>query len=589
MRSALSISCCFGLLALLGSGAAQAACFINGLAPTDTVPTTSSGGQTFTFVATTDCTTLRFSAQDRTVMKTPVRGMLLLPGVHRYSVTLTPSEWESLVGPFETTLDWRIVGTDATGGSINRQVRNEIDVDGDGWLRTNGDFGDCDSDPAQHPGATEVPANGIDENCDGAIDNVVLSDPDVTVTSMSASEYLGWRIASGDVDADGTADLVLASPDAISHGVIYVAHGPMVGDVDAGDLVAITPQRDMRFGESLAVGDVNGDGVDDILSGWVGDSNLFLGPIERRAGPPDVVYRGMPNSEAGQDVDIVPDLDGDTMPDIVIGNPEGPPDSNGRVYVLSGTTSGNVSVETSATHTFVGADHEYVGSDTFSIGDATGDGISDLAIGAPHANLATLVYLVEGGGPGGTYDLASTAFATVLPIEDNNDIGVAVAGGDLDGDGTNDVLVGDVQAYVGGSDVTGVVYGLLGPLSGSIHAVDAPSIWFGSDDAGLGDEIVVDDLDGDTQLDVLLGARAAHVGGAVYVQLGWTEGVTDVATLPTLVSPAVDAGYGQFGSAIATVPDWTGDDRPEIAVGMPAAFSDNRGEAYVFFSDSFFP
>jgi hypothetical protein len=76
--------------------------------------------------------------------------------------------------------------------------------------------------------------------------------------------------------------------------------------------------------------------------------------------------------------------------------------------------------------------------------------------------------------------------------------------------------------------------------------------------------------------------------GAVFLQLGAASGTIEARTLPTIVGRSSE----RLGSAIALVPDWTGDDGAEIALGGPtyqAAWHGEVGALYLFESNRFRP
>jgi len=126
-------------------------------------------GQEFLFTATTDCETLRFTVPGRALTKTPKAGPDVGSRDHTYKVVLTDSELRSAVRAVDTTFTWSVTGTTSSGVTSRVDTTNEIDLDGDGWTRSDGDIRECDASAAVHPGVTET-CDGIDQNCDGAAD-----------------------------------------------------------------------------------------------------------------------------------------------------------------------------------------------------------------------------------------------------------------------------------------------------------------------------------------------------------------------------------------------------------------------------------
>jgi hypothetical protein len=257
----------------------------------------------------------------------------------------------------------------------------------------------------------------------------------------------------------------------------------------------------------------------------------------------------------------------------------------GAVYVASGDSSGTVALDTSATHAFIGsAPNTALGLYNFGIGDATGDGIADLALTA--YGIST-VYLVEGGTPAGTYDVASTAWAALTGLA--SEFGQGLASGDYDGDGVRDIIIGD--RYAESADLSyppGQAYAFVGPLSGTTSAADADATWTGVEDFDrAGEDVAAADVDGDGSLDVLIGASWADSGaGAVYLQLGFASGSVSVSSLPTF-SPYVfdrpSVSWGNAGAHVNAIPDWDGDGGAEVAIS-----SGKGGAVVVYESDALF-
>ncbi len=397
------------------------------------------------------------------------------------------------------------------------------------------------------------------------VDNARFEDP---VAEIVGPSY--YPTAVGDLDADGIGDLALGFDQR--YGQVYVVYGPTHGSIDASDSTELLTTTADYIGTSVSIGDANGDGIDDLATARSlyergGRTYLLLGPVtaDRSVADADAFFDA-PGS--GIDLDIVSDFDGDGSGDVVVGAPNAERFA-GAVYVGSGGSSGTVALDTSAAYTFVGSDpNTGLGLRDFGIGDATGDGIADLALKA--AQFST-VYLVEGGTPAGTYDVASAAWAVLTGV--GSELGLGLASGDYDGDGALDIITGD--RYVDTADQSyygpGAAYAFLGPLSGTISAADAVATWTGVETFDyVGEDVAAADVDGDGSLDVLIGAPGADSSaGAVYLQLGFASGWVSVSSLPTF-SPYVwdrpSPSWGNAGAHVNTIPDWEGDGGAEVAI-----------------------
>ncbi len=537
-------------VSVFGARAANAACVINGVRPTGSLPTMAAG-QEFSFVATPDCETLFFRVPGTTFAKIP----RVLPDtggrLPAYKVVLSESEWDSLVDEGDTTFTWSIIGTTSTGVAARVTTTNEL-VDGPVTLTS--------------------------------------ADADVVVEAMPSpsSAQFASDIETADVDADGVSDLVVAAQLKDGCGAVYVAHGPVTASTTTAGMVVLSgTTTDADFGAAVDGGDENGDGVDDLLVGATGITDsaayLFLGPVtaNREDADADAVFEGGPYIRTGADVDVIPDFDGDGTPDVAIGAPHVsvPRDEGtrrGEVYIVSGPASGTIHLAANSDYTYQGRFFwDSLGYVTASAGDVNGDGIDDLAMGDADG----YVYLVDGGGTPGTYiaDAVASASVYVGPYG-----GTSLASVDYDADGSLDLLVG----APGADSYAGAVYGFLGPLSGSLQVRDAAVNWSGGWDWGLlGTDVATGDVDGDEEVDVLMGAQYAAGGltsqdGAAFLQLGLASGAVDVATLLSVRGEPFEG----LGSAIAMIPDWTGDDADEVAIATP--YADGwRGAVYVFFSE----
>jgi len=247
--------------------------------------------------------------------------------------------------------------------------------------------------------------------------------------------------------------------------------------------------------------------------------------------------------------------------------------------VLHGPVSGIVYVEDTAIWIDTQSDDNWVGWSIATPGDITGDGHDDLAIGDPG--------LVIGGGvqvfAGPIVADLNTADAAARLRGDPASTGAGraiAAGGDLDGDGHLDLLVGAEdgdRAYV-----------VSGPVSGDVELVDATAVFHGQTGADAGCALAgAGDLDGDGQADMLVGADRydgfANNIGAVYVLTGPLAGDLEGADAEALLLGEAD--NSKAGSAVSFAGDLDGDGRDEIVVGAPMHddISINDGAAYVLY------
>lgn len=284
----------------------------------------------------------------------------------------------------------------------------------------------------------------------------------------------------------------------------------------------------------------------------------------------------LPSGQFGFAVAALPDMNGDGRGDVVIGSRGAPspcPAFSGHAFILDGATG-------ELLRTFKSPNEEVgglFGIALAAIMDTNGDGVVDIAIGAPHEdpgaspNNAGRVYLFDGA----TGSLLRTYLS---PNEVSNGIfGDAVTViPDMNGDGKGDFMVGAQGEDIGASSSAGRAYIFSGADNTLIRTLATPNPQFigafGKSVAG------VPDTDGDGILDYLVGARGEG-GGRAYVFSG-----SDGSLLRTLSSPG---GGGKFGNAVAGLGDIDGDGLGDLAVGAPEEFADpgggiNGGRVYLF-------
>lgn len=312
----------------------------------------------------------------------------------------------------------------------------------------------------------------------------------------SPGDFAGWAVrGAGDVDGDGLADVVIGG----LHGPVYVVFGdPNPGDLALGSLglrgFAIHPEAAAdALGRGVdGAGDVNGDGRDDLIVGALdadyngsnaGRSYVVFGKAD--SGDVDLATLGSAGfvidgahatALCGWSVAGGGDINGDGLDDLVVGAPGYDPQnpSLGQIYAVFGKAdSGAVDLGALGGGGFaiVGAGGDgHLGMAVSGAGDISGDGLADIVVGASRADASGVdsgtVYVVFGKPDPSTIELDAID-ATVgfqLDGEAAGDLaGDAVGGaGDVDGDGTPDLVIGARRASPNGvqSGRTYVVFGV---------------------------------------------------------------------------------------------------------------------------------
>ena len=373
--------------------------------------------------------------------------------------------------------------------------------------------------------------------------DTALSEADARLLGVSNYHYAGMSVAgAGDVDGDGYDDLLIGAygtDDAgKGSGSAYLIFGPVSGDLDLDDSdgILIGESASANVGERVAAaGDVNGDGLADLLIGApgtdgddddIGAAYLLHGPVsgDLTVSDADAAITGWSADEHLGYGLSAGDLDGDGVEDLVLGA-SGYSHSAGIAYVFFGPVSGELSSDAADTWLVGQTSNDLSGHSLSVVGDTNGDGLYDVLIGGygddEGGTSSGSAWLVL--GPATTSLTLHTADAELTGSSRYDSAGHAVAGaGDLDGDGNADLLIG---AHGVGYGETGSAYVVLGPVSGS-HELSSIGAEIQGETfyEGLGWSVAgVGDMDNDGWSDVLLGAPSSSVtdteSGAAYLVL----------------------------------------------------------------------
>ncbi|MCB9791727.1 MAG: FG-GAP repeat protein [Alphaproteobacteria bacterium] len=451
--------------------------------------------------------------------------------------------------------------------------------------------------------AAETFGNDFDDDCDGEVDE--------WITSAWQAQGLWWDDATGaeagaalgvgDVDGDGWDDVLVGSNGSGDVQILLARDAQPEAPAwpEPGFVISGASQPG-----SVTGGDVDGDGLDDLLIGAVGDDGaasdagavmLVLGADLASAPLDDLTAWELRGDEAqerlGSTLDLG-DLDGDGYADAVVGEPlaDAPGRESGEVYLFTGLRSASGVVSGSDAQAVLqgGGRGGLFGASVAIISDLDGDGLSELAVGAPEIDDggtdAGGVAIWYGGGISSGYRTE----ADLLILGDTNSGFLGrepVSAADVDGDGLADLVVGS-EAW-GSVSLPGTLHLLLGAdLSGS--SVSVSQAWARIEDSeanaalGLyGSGPALADADGDGRAELMAGA-----GGAGRVMLWSADTLAaggDLSEADALILITAEDEGDRFGrSAIAADVDGDGDAELVTAASRSGVRADQGGGVYVF-------
>lgn len=361
----------------------------------------------------------------------------------------------------------------------------------------------------------------------------------------AATEQGGWgqAIATGDFNGDNFDDLAVGAPSrdagaVLGGGMVTVLYGSSTGLKGAGSTewsedtagVAGAAEDFERFGSALAAGDFNNDGRDDLAIGV--------------------------RENIGSDA------------------------NTGAVTVLKGSTTGIAATGSKQWHQDTvgvpgaGETGDNWGTEALATGDFDNDGHADLAVGAPSEDIGSVdsagaVTLIKGSSTGLTATGSTVWHSNVSGVigvaEEQDNFGSALAAGDFDTNGLDDLAIGVSGETVGESQFAGAVIVMQGSASTGLTATGSKEWHAGTIGVPgspgyrdyFGSALATGDFNGGGRDDLAIGVPGDNPGaahsGSIVVLRGSTSGLTTTSAMQLYQgfgAPGVSEISDEFGTAL---------------------------------------
>lgn len=472
------------------------------------------------------------------------------------------------------------------------------------------------------------------------------------VNGANPGDEIGWSVSNaGDINGDGITDIIIGAPEEGTGGSSYIIFGTTTGFSNI-NLSTLTTNQGFAIYSSTAyeqngysvskIGDINGDGYDDIIIGAYGAQDNTAGygigyvifgkasgfnAIDVDTMTTNQGFSIINSNNLGHSVSGAGDFNKDGYDDFIISAVSTKTGGNGlgTTYLLFGHSGSFSNIDLSKALTsnqgfMITGDpnYYYSGYSVSGAGDVNGDGYDDIVIGAPGSIYSNPVstgrsYVIFGGTNTLTISLANlnaNQGFSITGAKAGNRIGISIsAAGDVNGDGYDDVIIGAPYVQTSSySSQTGslsyanagtsyVVFGNTTKHLNNINLATTPqSSWFyissytaysysGYSVSGAGD------VNGDGYDDLVVGAPSSfgYIGiGTSYVIFG---GISyENINLNTLtssqgfyVTQSYTSNTGSCGYSVSLA-DMNNDGLADVIIGAPGMTnSHGAGQTFVIF------
>ena len=371
------------------------------------------------------------------------------------------------------------------------EILGASQLDKTGWAFTNGDvdgnglddliIASSGSSPFGRQGAGTLTILWGGAPHGSQVDLSIVSSGFSTIAGVGSHSGFMMSVDCGDVNADGYDDVLLGLPAdyplSLGDGRLFIIFGGAVfpdtldleSPATAVTSISAAPLSDGQLGFDIATGDINGDGIDDLIASApyvypAGEAYVFFGRTTWPStidmsdpGAVDVLVVGSNQLEITGERVASGDVDSDTFDDLLITSPgSSGPSKGGFAHIVYGAATLPDTVALGALMTpatLLLPEPDWLDSQHFgrsaAIGNVDGDAYSDIVVAAPGASpggclVCGAVYVIPGGvARPDTLRMDDTGYGItrMLGAGDRGGYGANAHIADLTGDGLSEVIV----------------------------------------------------------------------------------------------------------------------------------------------------
>ena len=433
-------------------------------------------------------------------------------------------------------------------------------------------------------------------------------DPTITITAPGyavviypegTGSYLGYSIVTGDLNADSRTDLIVGAYGYSGYGRVYIFYNNPNGFNSSASYADVNITGEIasgNFGYSLAIGDFDSNGTDDLIVGapevsQYGKVYIFYndGLFPETADLADIIIRGSnTDGHFGCSIAVGNFENSGTTTDIAVGS-KGGSSVYGYTYIfyqnavpwtrLTTPCTTDCYASNADVSIFGGGKYSNGFGYSLAAGDFDNSSTTDLAVGYPgNGNGNVTIFYNDGAIPTN----ASSADKTITGESSDSYFGYSLAAGDFDNSSTTDLAVGATRI----NSQAGKAYIFYNDGSIPTTAATANVKITGESSANFfGSSLAALDFDNSGTTDLAIGAYGySSYAGAVYIVYNDGSYPTSASNSDVRIGGESGSYLGRGGIAGGEFNYYSGGGI-DIAIGADG-ISTNSGRVYIFYSTS---